>query len=1114
MILTSVFDRIKLRRIGVENVKISVVIPTHFRADRLANLLLVLGEQTLATSDFEVIVVSNLSDRHARRVVNSFSQKFEFLSYFELNKTGVNFARNHGLSVAVGEILLFLDDDCLPQKPTYLVDLIQAHECYEFATAIGGTYVPGPNAALPAIVYNQIAMCWMLDSEGSESIQGKSHLETWRLVGGNVSYKKIHLGSFQFNNEFVFGSAETELHDRLKKAGHRALVMNSLSVIHNCDVGVVSLFKKALFQGCGSRLSSMNLQTNQKTAMLMSPPERLRERRPARQRERQPKVPLRGKSGLLHRLYDAGFQIGYEYAGRYAVAPGVWSLRLLVLSIICLPAVFLRQERDLQTSLYQKFTKFNENIKLPIGLTVSGAKKMYWLGHGLYWQGYAIFSRLRSALPRVAKALFWKLHALYWRGYGMWCRSSGAVNRFSRTVFWKMHGMYWQGYGAGCRLRGAAERSGKATFWKAHGMYWQGYSVWCRVQGGISRFAKNLFWKAHGFYWRAYGWLCRIRGAPMRIGKNLFWKAHRLYWLAYGASWRLRGFYWATYTFVYWKICWASYSYVREYGWGIVRLLFFGAPDTWIGQKPKTPRFALKFFMHYLGALQQKGSKTSSFMHQTWKRTAPFSSEAMVYIPIDRGLGLKPDANQEYAFQVVWQQIQTAVRFGYRHFAFDEKIIGDGIQGAATLALGIRVFTEMAENELEATVYYSASKLTDSQRSTLVSLLGLGVKATPVFGPRDLRGSESLPDRFAIKPGVAVSELRNALGVKAQKTTILYVDLFHDNQFSPSQLYQFACELTSDSSLGAHNFHFEKIVQPMERFHKGRLVWNFGECLKAPRWSIIIPCFENTTYLKSVIDHIAGQKYEQDRVEVIVVDDGSSVPVHEHTALANLNEENTKISIKILRIDRANLEGGTYDKSFRAGVARNAGVLAATGEKILFLDSDILLPDNHLALLDLALEKADVVQSVRRMLASHASSSETRVTTIDQQKDIYQEDNYWESFKKTEDWGRLSAPWKYVCTYAFAVRRKTLLDIKLFRPEFSEYGFEDTEMGFRLFSAGYKFHLLKSPVYHLYPQAESWRVHFDEKARFETLRRTAKLFYRMHGDPSIYYELRSFFEGH
>lgn len=91
-----------------------------------------------------------------------------------------------------------------------------------------------------------------------------------------------------------------------------------------------------------------------------------------------------------------------------------------------------------------------------------------------------------------------------------------------------------------------------------------------------------------------------------------------------------------------------------------------------------------------------------------------------------------------------------------------------------------------------------------------------------------------------------------------------------------------------------------------------------------PLVSIVIPCFNQAQYLGSSIASARAQSYIP--LEVIVVDDGST----DHTAAV------------------ASASGATMIRTTHSGVshARNAGLRAARGEFVLFLDADDeLLPD-------------------------------------------------------------------------------------------------------------------------------------------------------------------------
>lgn len=87
---------------------VSVVVPTHNRAERLADTLRSVLNQTL--QDFELIVVDDGSTDDTSKVVQSFP-RVQYISMKENH--GVSKARNEGLTHAKGRYICFLDSDDL-----------------------------------------------------------------------------------------------------------------------------------------------------------------------------------------------------------------------------------------------------------------------------------------------------------------------------------------------------------------------------------------------------------------------------------------------------------------------------------------------------------------------------------------------------------------------------------------------------------------------------------------------------------------------------------------------------------------------------------------------------------------------------------------------------------------------------------------------------------------------------------------------------------------------------------------------------------------------------------------------------------------------------------------
>lgn len=87
--------------------KLSIVIPTHNRADQLKTLLNSLSSLKDEV-DYDIIVVDNNSSDHTKEVALSFSDKVKYV--FE-ERTSFTRARSTGEKNATGDVLLYIDDD-------------------------------------------------------------------------------------------------------------------------------------------------------------------------------------------------------------------------------------------------------------------------------------------------------------------------------------------------------------------------------------------------------------------------------------------------------------------------------------------------------------------------------------------------------------------------------------------------------------------------------------------------------------------------------------------------------------------------------------------------------------------------------------------------------------------------------------------------------------------------------------------------------------------------------------------------------------------------------------------------------------------------------------------
>jgi GT2 family glycosyltransferase len=107
---------------------LSVVTPTHRRAAHLKLLLDSLAAQTLGHDDFEVIVIDDASSDETPELLDRAVQKLPNLRYETLRvNSGPAQARNRGVELARGRVIVFLDDD-VAAAPDLLAVHARFHE--------------------------------------------------------------------------------------------------------------------------------------------------------------------------------------------------------------------------------------------------------------------------------------------------------------------------------------------------------------------------------------------------------------------------------------------------------------------------------------------------------------------------------------------------------------------------------------------------------------------------------------------------------------------------------------------------------------------------------------------------------------------------------------------------------------------------------------------------------------------------------------------------------------------------------------------------------------------------------------------------------------------------
>lgn len=216
--------------------EVSVIIPT-FNNSAMLTTTLTAFELVTFPQGAELIVVDNNSTDATAKTIKSFSQRLPIRYAFE-QKQGISAAKNRGISVAKGKLLVFTDDDVRPSTEwivTYLAAHQESSEKLFWGGAIESEFEgPEPDASLLQLSPPSVRG---LDLGARPRLLDDNE---W-FVGANLAVSSSAIeavGGFDTSLGLdpsagaIFVGEETDLQRRLKAAGYRAMYLPSACLRH------------------------------------------------------------------------------------------------------------------------------------------------------------------------------------------------------------------------------------------------------------------------------------------------------------------------------------------------------------------------------------------------------------------------------------------------------------------------------------------------------------------------------------------------------------------------------------------------------------------------------------------------------------------------------------------------------------------------------------------------------------------------------------------------------------------------------------------------------------------------------------------------------------------
>ncbi len=195
---------------------LTIIIPTYNRHAQLQRVLSGLERQTVPASQFEVLVVSDGSTDGTDDFLKTASTTLQLRPLFQANG-GVASARNNGIHQASGQIILFLDDDVVPD-PHLVAEHLRIHNSHNGDVVVLGPMLTPSNFSLaPWVRWEQA----MLAKQYNAMLTGKYQPTARQFYTGNTSLAREHLLKAGGFDEHFRRAEDVELAYRLARSGLR-----------------------------------------------------------------------------------------------------------------------------------------------------------------------------------------------------------------------------------------------------------------------------------------------------------------------------------------------------------------------------------------------------------------------------------------------------------------------------------------------------------------------------------------------------------------------------------------------------------------------------------------------------------------------------------------------------------------------------------------------------------------------------------------------------------------------------------------------------------------------------------------------------------------------------
>ena len=208
----------------------SVVVPTFNRLGRLRHVIAALEQQAYPSGAYEVIVVSDGSTDGTDAYLETLHSTMR-VQWLTQSNQGPAAARNAGIGKAVGEFIVFIDDDVVPEPQLLEEHARSHHEAGRDVVVLGPLLTPEGFNMAPWVRWEQE----MLMKQYKALLRGDWQASARQFYTGNASLRRSHIIAAGGFDEGFRRAEDVELAYRLANNGLQFVFNIQAAGMHFAD---------------------------------------------------------------------------------------------------------------------------------------------------------------------------------------------------------------------------------------------------------------------------------------------------------------------------------------------------------------------------------------------------------------------------------------------------------------------------------------------------------------------------------------------------------------------------------------------------------------------------------------------------------------------------------------------------------------------------------------------------------------------------------------------------------------------------------------------------------------------------------------------------------------